>query len=170
VDSTYAGRVTPTEAIAQLNRHIWRPFIAAYAGLDIEAFRAIHAPDLVRVQVGSGWIGGRDEYIADTAPRFAKAQGLGDQFRISFRFSERIIGAALAYERGVFEMTIERPNDPDTTYYGRFDTVSRRDGGVWRFILDKDDDEGGTLDAAMYHRAAAIDDLASVRLVNDDLG
>ena len=164
--TTYAGCVTPTEAIAELNRDIWRPFVAAYAALDLEAFRDIHSPDLVRVQVGSAWIGGRDEYIADTAPRFEKARTLGDRFRISFRFDDRIIAAALAYERGVFELTIERPNDPDITFHGRFDTVSRREDGVWRFILDKDDDEGGAVDATTYADAVAIDDTARVRIVH----
>lgn len=156
--------VTPGDAIARLNKDIWQAFIDAYAELDLDAFRAIHSADLVRVQTATGWIGGRDEYMTDTAPRFAKARGLGDCFRISFRFSDRIIGPVLAYERGVFELIIERQSDDDLTFHGRFDTVSRCEDGVWRFVLDKDDDEGGTVDATSYRGCASIDDTAPVRL------
>lgn len=160
----YSVIVTSEEVIARLNKDIWRPFIDAYAALDLDAFRAIHSADLVRVQTSTGWIGGRDEYMGDTAPRFAKARSLGDRFRISFRFNVRIVGTVLAYERGVFELTIERQKDDDLTFYGRFDTVSRFEDGVWRFILDKDDDEGGTVNVTSYRASASIDDPTPVRL------
>ena len=47
-----------------INRDIWRPFQRSYAALDLAGYLDFHSPDLVRVEVGARWIGGRDEYAA----------------------------------------------------------------------------------------------------------
>ncbi len=147
--------------LADVNRDIWLPFRAAYATRDADAFAAFHHPDMVRVQVPSQWIGTRDEHVAQTAAAFAKSGELGDALAIDFRFDQRITSEDLAFERGIYELSIIAGDGTARVFYGRFNTIARRTSGGWRLILDQDDDEGGTVGEAQFLAGASIDDLAA---------
>ena len=142
-----------------INRDIWRPFQRSYAALDLAGYLDFHSPDLVRVEVGARWIGGRDEYAARVKRGFDYAAERGDTFAIDFHFTERIVGDDAAYERGVYRVSITAPDGGVQLFHGRFNTVSRRTDDGWRLALDQDDDEGGTVDAAAFEAGHTIDDL-----------
>ena len=150
-----------THPLEDINRDVWLPFQRAYAALDLDAFLHFHSPDLVRVEIGERWIGGRDEYAQRVRRGFGRATERGDSFAIDFHFTARIVGDAVAYERGVYCASITAPDGGVQLFYGRFNTVSRLTTDGWRLALDQDDDEGGTVDATAFAAGHPIDNIAA---------
>ena len=149
-----------THPLEDINRDVWLPFRRSFAALDLDGFIDFHAPDLVRVEVGARWIGGRDEYATRVKRGFDYATERGDSFAIDFRFTTRIVADSAAFERGVYCSSIIAPDGGEQLFFGRFNTVSRRTEVGWRLTLDQDDDEGGTVDAAAFEAGHAIGDIA----------
>jgi ketosteroid isomerase-like protein len=143
--------------LADINDDIWQRFQAAYAALDVDAFLAFHAPELVRIEAGARRIDDLHAYAARMREGFARARELGDSLAIDFHFDERIMSSELACERGVYQVTITAPTGAARSFHGRFHTVSRRIGGRWRLIVDHDDDEGGAVDATRFAAAHPMD-------------
>jgi len=127
-----------TNALEELNRDIWRPFVAAYGDLDIEAFLALHRADLIRISGTAGRVHGYDEYAGQMREFFATVTERGDRIRIDFRFDERITDGDLASERGLFRLSVTSPAQPPRTRYGRFHTLARNTEGRWRLVADYD--------------------------------
>src|SRR5690242_1233301 len=146
-----------TNVLEDLNRDIWRPFVAAYGALDIEAFLALNRTDLIRASGTAGQVHGYDEYAAQMREFFAKVAERGDRISIEFRFHERIAAGDLASERGLLRLSVTSAGEPPRTLYGRFHTYARKTDGRWRFAADYDTSDGA--DAAVFDAGAAVDDL-----------
>ncbi|HLP24106.1 MAG TPA: hypothetical protein VK477_00410, partial [Acidobacteriota bacterium] len=65
-----------------------------------------------------------------------------------------------ASERGIYQFTLTQPDGKTEKFYGQFHTFSRKIDGRWQFVVDYDSNEGGTVDAAKYEAAAAVDDFS----------
>jgi ketosteroid isomerase-like protein len=140
-----------------MNSDVWLPFMRAYSQLDIDLFSIIHASDFVRVESSSRWIGGLDSYRQRTDQGFARARAQGDVLSIEFRFTDRVLGDRLAYERGVYRVTVTEPDGQAQTFLGRFHSVLRRESGKWQLLLDHDDADGA-VGRVEFERAHALDD------------
>jgi len=146
--------------LAELERDIWRSFSAAIAARDAPAHIALHSAqfvrasgDLKRVQTFAQW---RD----DNLRMFARLAARDVQPPIAFRFSERLAGAEVASERGIYEFTATDAKGETRRYYGQFHVISRKEDGRWRLLVDYDSSEGGTITEASFRAAHAIDDYA----------
>lgn len=120
-----------------LQRDIWQPFVRAYAAKDIDAFAALHTPDLLRVEAASDWAGGLEEYLDRVRPFFADLAAKLVDLRIGFRFTEHVMSGAIASERGVYQIVMG-----EQTFYGRFHTFARLVDGRWRVAVDYDTNQG----------------------------
>jgi ketosteroid isomerase-like protein len=149
--------VTTAEALAEINRDVWKPFVASYTAFDADAFLALYDPDLVRVDGGRGWIGGLAGYGVRTREFFTMVGGRGDVIDIAFRFVERIADGDTASERGVYRLEGTPPGEATRVMFGRFHTIARKRDGVWRILFDYDSDEGGTVDGAAFDAAHDAD-------------
>lgn len=146
--------------LAELERDIWRPFSAAIAARDAPAHVALHSAqfvrasgDLKRVQTFAQW---RD----DNLQMFARLAERDIRPAIAFRFSERLAGAEVASERGIYEFAATDAKGETRRYYGQFHVISRKENGRWRLLVDYDSSEGGTITEANFRAAHAIDDYA----------
>jgi uncharacterized protein (TIGR02246 family) len=147
--------MTPLE---ELNRDIWHPFVRAYGALDADAFLALYRPDLMRATGVSGEALDFDGFAAQMREFFAMVAGYGDTIAIDFRFHERLVGADLASERGVYRLVVTPAAGERRTRYGVFHTYARRADGTWRFAADYDTRDGA--DEKTFAAAADIDDVA----------
>lgn len=147
-----------TGLLAELNRDLWHPFVAAYAAVDADAFMALNHTDVVHISGAGKQINGYAEYAGQMREFFAMVAARGDRIGIEFRFHERIASGDLASERGLFRLSVVPADGELRTRYGRFHTVARKADGRWRFGVDYDTDEGA--DRAAFDDAAAVDDLA----------
>ena len=150
--------MTDRALLAELDRDIWHAFRRAYAARDVEAFLALHLPELIRAGGPARDVHGYDEYAAQTGGFFAELTRRGDGIEIDFRFTERIAAAGLASERGVFRITATPAEGDQRVFYGRFHTFARKVDGRWRIAVDYDSNEGGTVDAESFAAGAAIGD------------
>lgn len=121
-----------------LNRDIWRPFAAAYAVGDAEAYLDLHTPDLVRVDANTGSVLDFESYAKGIREFFASMADTDVAMCIEFRFVERLADGDLASERGVFKFRMTRPGHQDRVRFGVFHTIARRTGGRWRLSMDYD--------------------------------
>lgn len=147
------------ELLAEINRDIWTPFAKAYEAGDVEAYIRLHRPEFIRGEGTRKRVLGLEEYAANMRAFFAQQKERGARFSIAFRFTERLARNDLAHERGIFAFTLTPRDGAARTFYGKFHTAARKDGGAWRFVLDYDNNEGGTIDEAAFNGAKAQDDL-----------
>ena len=144
------------ELLEQLNGDIWRPFVAAYAKLDLDGFLALYADDVVRVGASRGVICDRAGMAEEMGAFFRSVGQQSDLLAIDFRFDERLVADGLASERGVFRIVVNPKDGPARATYGWFHTIARKQGDGWRFTVDYDRTDATEDD---FTRAAAIDDL-----------
>ena len=142
----------------ELNRDIWHPFMRSYADRDAAAFLALHAPDLMRADAASGWVGGLEAYTERITAFFADVTRRGARIDIAFRFVERLTGGPVASERGVYKIIMAVPDEADRVFYGRFHTFARRVDDRWRIVVDYDTDDRGAVDEAAFAAAHDLED------------
>jgi ketosteroid isomerase-like protein len=130
-----------TDLLTEINRDVWIPFRAAYAARDAQAFIALHAPDVIRFQ----WVEVQE-----------------GRLDIRFRFLERHASDEASSERGVYRLTLDYPDADERLWYGRFHTVCRKRGGVWRIAFDYDSDEGGTVDEELFDSGSELTEFAAL--------
>ncbi len=155
-----APRPADPARLAELDRDLWRPFSAAYAARDADAYFALHTEDLVRVVSDLKTVQTPAQWRAATEAMFRQMTARREQVAIDFRFTERLVGADAASERGVYRFTITAPGGQVQRFYGRFHTVARRQQGRWKIALDYDSSERGAVDEAAFLAAHAMDDHA----------
>ncbi len=151
-------RPTDPALLAELDRDIWRPFVAAYAARDAEAYLALHTAALVRVPADMKRVQTTEQWRSSMRAMFRQMNERGDTAAIAFRFNERLAGAEAASERGVYELTIKTADGSVQRFYGRFHTIARKEQGRWKLAVDYDSSEGGAVDAAAFRAAHAMDD------------
>jgi GNAT superfamily N-acetyltransferase/ketosteroid isomerase-like protein len=133
---TYTGPVA--RWLAELNAQIWRPYSAAHAAGDTEAFLALHAPDLIRAGGPGKTVQDFGSYALASRKWRADLTARGSSVAIEFRFTERITDGALASERGVYRLTGTRADGDSKVFHGHFHTFTRKTDGRWRIVVDYD--------------------------------
>jgi ketosteroid isomerase-like protein len=156
--STLRSRSASSDLLHELNIDIWRAYQDAFHSGDVEAFLALHTPQLIRAGGPAKSISGFGEYAANSRQWRTDLVERGDTVDIEFRFTERIVTADLASERGVYRLTARRASGEQKTMFGRFHTFSRKTSGRWRIAVDYDGDESGTVSAEDFAAADAMDD------------
>lgn len=148
------------ELLAELNAQIWIPFHEAYRDGEPEKYLALHRPEFIRGEGTTKVVRTLDEYAVGVRRSFEIWKERGLKIDLQFRFLERIVKGAQASERGIYQFTLASPDGQTETFYGQFHTFSRKVDGRWQLVVDYDSNEGGTIDAAKYHAAAAVDDFS----------
>jgi ketosteroid isomerase-like protein len=146
--------------LTELNTQIWMPFHEAYRDGEAEKYIALHRPEFIRGEGTRKVVRTLDEYAAGVRRSFEIWKERGLKIDLQFRFIERIVKGAQASERGIYRFTLTPPDGKAQTFYGQFHTFSRKVDGRWQLIVDYDSNEGGTVDAAKYEAASAVDDFS----------
>lgn len=150
------------DLLSEINRDVWMPFRAAYASRNADAFIALNAEDVIRVEGNSGWVGGFEEYAARLREWFQWVVVQQGSLDLRFRFLERHVGADAASERGVYRLALSHPETDERLWFGRFHTLSRKRAGVWRIVFDYDTDEDGTVNQQIYDQAVGMTEYATL--------
>lgn len=146
--------------LAELNRDLWLPFHEAYRDGDAEKYIALHLPDFIRGEGNAKVVRTLEEYADGVRRSFAIWAERQLTIDLQFRFLERIAKGAQASERGIYQFVLTGPDGKVQRFYGQFHTFARKVDGRWRFAVDYDSNEGGTIDEARYLAAAAVDDFS----------
>lgn len=146
--------------LAELNAQLWIPFHEAYRDGEPEKYIALHRPEFIRGEGSRKVVRTLDEYAGGVRRSFEIWKRRGQKIDLQFRFFERIAKGAQASERGIYRFALTSPDGKTQEFFGQFHTFARKVEGRWQFVVDYDSDEGGTVDAAKYLAAAAVDDFS----------
>ena len=126
--------------VKEINRQIWIPFAESWNNMDFVAFNALHMADIKRINAYGGIRIG-ERYKKSNEEGFLRTISKGDKRSIRFRFDSRIVSAQMAYETGIYEVTIvpnKNNNSAERKYYGYFHVLLQKEEGHWRIAQDWD--------------------------------
>jgi ketosteroid isomerase-like protein len=142
-----------------IDEQVWRPFTAAIHTHDVAAFMALHSADVVRVERNARHVMDFAEYrrqMETSWARFSGAAPKAEKFPFELRFTERLCNGSLANEVGYYRFERTLPNGESRASYGRFQVVLRKEGGVWKILVDSDTHEGGVVTDEMFNAAQPV--------------
>lgn len=146
-----------TKILKAINSEIWANFTKAYETLDSDMFSSIHSDSLIRISGNSKHIKSKAEYIEGYKKWWSDTSL---KQTISFRFIERIYNEKKVSERGIYKLT-RNPNTPnETSYYGKFHVIHKKEKGKWKILVDYDSNENDSINETSYLNANAIDDFS----------
>jgi ketosteroid isomerase-like protein len=126
---------------SDINRQVWKPFIEAFNNFDTKAFMAVHSKDLSRVVQDGNLIYGYDRYYTENEQGNQSAKKANRKRTIEFRFIQRIAANDKAFEIGYFKYTGIQPDGSSHNGYGKFHVLLRKEGGIWKILMDADASE-----------------------------
>jgi ketosteroid isomerase-like protein len=135
-------------ALKEINRDVWGPFAAAYAAGDAEKYLALHTPDFIRATVED--VHGFEGALANAQLHFRWNRDNGRRCEIAFAFFERVVGAGLASERGIYRYTSIAKDGARQDYFGKFHVFHRKMDRKWKITVDYDSDEDATIGEADF--------------------
>lgn len=129
----------------EINEQVWKPFIQTFNDRDTKGFMALHSKDAVRSPRDAKAVWDWDEYYKHQERGDLREKSSGHKRQLELRFSERIGGNGMAIDVGIYKTTSIAPDGIAKSFYGRFHVVLRKEGGIWKILVDTDSSEGGSI-------------------------
>lgn len=128
----------------QINDQVWKPFIQSYNNDSDEGFKAVHSKEVVRVSQDENILMGYDQYFR-TVPDSIRARRANRKKNIELRFIQRIAGNDNAFEVGYYKtINTNLTTGKSFVSYGKFHVLLRKEGGIWKILMDADAGDGIT--------------------------
>lgn len=139
VSLTFAtAHATPAQvqALHQVNRDVWEPFVRGVGGFDEAAWAGVRSRDFVMVQQGKPHFLDHDFYIEDSSKVMRELKQAGTRLALELRFEERMTDGRHSSERGLVRTTMTESGKEARTFYSRFHAISRLEDGRWRVLTE----------------------------------
>jgi ketosteroid isomerase-like protein len=145
----------------EINEQVWKPFTTSIMNQDVAGFVNVHSKDLIRAERNDKKVYSLDEYqkaMERSWPRW-KQSIKKDQSNYIFtlRFTERISNGSLAYEVGYFKNETIRPSGEKEIYYGKFQVALRKEGNIWKILVDSDSNDAGNITEKDFQSALPLE-------------
>lgn len=144
-----------TDILKAINTDLWENFTKAFEDYDYNLFSSLHSENLIRVVGDNKSIKAKAEYIEGYKARW---KNKGTNQTISFRFLERICDNKKASERGIYRLTRNPNTENETSYYGKFHVILKKENDVWKIVVDYDSSENNSINKDSYQKAFNIED------------
>lgn len=149
------GAAARARLLAELDRDVWRPFVAGIRADSAPLYERVHARDFHWVAPGAaGLVMDRAAYDADSREVMGRRRAEGATTDVEVRFLERNVTPTLAVEKVVTRWAIHRPGRAPEVGHGVAHYFSRPEQGVWRVFLRHGSTERAT--AETFARAAPV--------------
>ena len=149
--------------LEELNRDVWVPFLAGVAKYEDTGYVGVRSKDYIRVQSEGRLILSYETYVDDTRSMMASYKDRGTRLTMEVRFEDRITDGRFASERGITKVVFAPKEGEARTFYGRFHTVSRKENGVWRILVDYAAPASERVGEEEFKRARDMNDLEPFR-------
>lgn len=130
---------------AEINTHVWKPFIEAFNGYESDRFLSLHSQDLVRSARDGKQVLTWAQYLGETRQGQARDKERGNKRTLELRFTERLSNGQQAIDVGIYKTVYVLTNGTTEAYYGRFHVVLRKENNRWKILVDTDSSENGTI-------------------------
>ena len=134
----------------EINEQVWKPFISSFEKNDINLFKSLHSPQLIRVQTNE--MLNFETYMKGYTSMFADLQAKGRNYTIDLRFTRRVADSSRAYEEGFYKTSYVQEGKVRASY-GRFTVVLLKTDANWKILLDSDTNAGATEAAFLEAKA-----------------
>ena len=124
------------EALQQVNRDVWDPFVRGVGSFDDAAWAGVRSRDFVMVQAGKPHFLDHDFYIEDSTKVMGELKQAGTRLALELRFEERMTDGRHSSERGLVRTTMTETGKDAKTFYSRFHAISRVEDGRWRVLTE----------------------------------
>lgn len=124
------------EALQQVNRDVWEPFVRGVGSFDDAAWASVRSRDFVMVQVGKPHFLDHDFYIEDSTKVMRELKQAGTRLALELRFEQRMTDGRHSSERGLVRTTMTEAGKDAKTFYSRFHAISRLEDGHWRVLTE----------------------------------
>ncbi|MDD7887402.1 nuclear transport factor 2 family protein [Flavivirga sp. 57AJ16] len=141
--------------LKDINAQIWTNFSKSFKTLDYKLFESLCSDDLIRVNKDIKSIKTKEAYLNGYKNRWENASL---KQTISFRFLERFSKNGIASERGIYKFTRDLNTGNEKSYYGKFHVILKKEGNLWKILIDYDSTENESINETHYHDAFALDD------------
>lgn len=157
-----SAHATPTQvqALQQVNRDVWEPFVRGIGGFDEAAWAGVRSRDFVMVQQGKPHFLDHDFYIEDSSKVMRELKQAGTRLAFELRFEERMTDGRYSSERGLVRTTMTEAGKEARTFYSRFHAISRLEDGRWRVLTEYRTPAGPDADAK-FAAAFPVDSVAA---------
>lgn len=116
---------------------IYARFSAGYRALDAASVAGLYTETAAYLAPGQDAQIGRAQIEANFARFFGRAKQRGEALAISFRIVQRQAQDRIAYDVGIYTLTITAANGSSRQARGKFAAVATLAGdGAWRFQVD----------------------------------
>ena len=125
--------VAPNAAID----NIYEKFSQGYRDLDAKAVAGLYTADALYLPPNSDIKRGHTAILKDFTGFFDSTRSEGKKLAISFQILERKVSGDLAYDAGIFTLSITEKDGKSQVGRGKFVVIAVKvKGGTWRFQLD----------------------------------
>ena len=130
------------ELMESIKADVWIPFMEAYAELNSEKLKSIHANDIFRVTTDNNIVKSGQSYLDEFGGFLDHVKKNKGELEIAFVVLTTATNDSqdLAYQTGYYEFSSKNENEPNITVkgYGHFSVGLRKKNGSWKLFLDSD--------------------------------
>lgn len=139
--------------LKQINEQVWTKFEQAFVTYDVDLFKSVHTPDILRIPADKKVIVPSMEYFESQDKSFKWIKENEYQTKMELRFLERIGNENFASERGIFKFTVIDDENEERIFYGKFHVLLKKQNNLWKIFVDYDSNEGGTITIETFENA-----------------
>src|SRR5687768_14130977 len=99
----------------EINEQVWKPFIKSFDQNDINLFKSLHLPELIRVQTNE--MLNYETYMKGYTSMFANMKKNNAHYTIDLRFTRRVADSTRAFEEGFYKTSVIQ-NGKERASYG----------------------------------------------------
>jgi ketosteroid isomerase-like protein len=150
--AAHAADTPQAEALRELDREVWTPFVEGVANYDDAGYLATRSRDFVMVDGRGGNFLDYDYYAEDSAQAMRQLREAGVTMTADVRFESRRSDGEYASEQGILRIARTDADGKQVTGLTRFHAISRKEDGRWR-VLTEHRWPDRSLDAAAFDKA-----------------
>jgi|GEM_PF-2477122 len=133
-------QMVDSTTIASIKKDVWIPFMQSYHHLDIDKFRSIYTPDVIRISIDLNKIEVGQDYFASIESFFETIEKRKLQMTIKFSVLSTAISDTIAYQEGYYSIGIRSNNQEAFKFsgYSRFSVMLQKKEDIWKISIDSD--------------------------------
>ena len=168
----FVGLANPTEAqniknLKDINNDVHYKFCQSFDSLDYKLMESIHSKKLIRVPADRKRILNYEEYMEENKRSFEHAKENNNTLNIDLRLFERLNNDSVASERGIYKFTVNKSQEDEQVYYGKFHVILIKEDNTWKILMDYDSNENNTIGEEDFNKAYEINDLKKIKRLED---
>ncbi|WP_153796390.1 nuclear transport factor 2 family protein [Foetidibacter luteolus] len=122
----------------QINRDVWKPFIAAFNQLDTDGFMAVHSKNMTRVIQDDSLVWDYQQYYNSNRQGNDYSKENLKERTIELRFIQRMAANGKASKVGYYKTSSVAKDGTTRAGYGKFHVLLQKENGLWKILMDAD--------------------------------